>query len=138
MRILTAILAFALSGGPAAQRGGRGGGGPEFGGPPQGPNDVPIVEVVGCLTAGPNSTWMATNATEPAKAPAGFSRPDDVKAAEERALGALQLPLIGMVEMHPEQHRGHKVLVKGLLVKDAAGQRLNVTSLSTVAATCAK
>ncbi len=40
--------------------------------------------------------------------------------------------------MHPEEHKGHKVLVKGLLIKDAAGQRLNITSLTTVGQTCAK
>jgi hypothetical protein len=43
-----------------------------------------------------------------------------------------------MVEMHPEQHKGHKVLVKGLLIKDASGQRVNVTSLTTVGDTCGK
>jgi hypothetical protein len=64
-----------------------------------------------------------------------------VKLAEGRGLGSQQLRLIGMVEMHPEQHKGHKVLVKGLLIKDASGQRVNVTSLATVSTvgdTCGK
>src|SRR5580765_2799474 len=108
-------------------------GGPENAAPPQGAQAVPIVETIGCLADGPNNTWALTNATEPAKAGrAGFSRPDDVKAAEGRGLGSQQVRLIGMVEMHPEQHKGHKVLVKGLLIKDASGQRVNVTSLTTV------
>jgi len=114
-------------------------GGPENAAPPQGTDAIPIVETVGCLTEGPNRTWTLTNAAEPTKAGrAGFSRPEDVKAAEGRGLGSQQLRLIGMTEMNPGPHRGHKVLVKGLLVKDASGQRLNVTSLKTVGESCGK
>jgi hypothetical protein len=121
----------------AAQRGGRGGGA-EFAGPPQGPNAIPIVETIGCLADGPDNTWTLSSATEPAKSGPGFSKAEDAKAAEVRPLGTLQIRLIGLVEMHPEEHKGHKVLAKGLLVKDGAGQRLNITSLTTVSPTCAK
>ena len=61
-----------------------------------------------------------------------------MKAAEGRGLGSQQIRLIGMTEMNPGPHRGHKVLVKGLLIKDAAGQRINVTSLKTVGESCGK
>ena len=131
-----AILAFVLSTTLSAQRGGRGNAGAEFAGPPQGPNAVPIVEVVGCLAEGPNSTWVVTDATEPARATSGFSKPEDVKAAETKPLGALRFRLIGLVEMSPAEHKGHKVAVKGMLIKDATTDRLNVTSLTTVSATC--
>jgi hypothetical protein len=131
--VLACILSTALS----AQRGGRGAGA-EFAGPPQGPNAVPIVEVVGCLAEGPKSTWMVTDAGEPAKSAVGFSKPEDVKAAEAKPLGPLRFRLIGLVEMSPAEHKGHKVIVKGLLIKDPTGDRLNVTSLTTVSQTCAK
>lgn len=123
--------------GPAAEgRGrGRGGTGAELTGPPQGPNALPIVEVVGCL-AQSGSSWTMTNATEPTRAAAGWSRPEEVKAAETKPLGSLQLPLIGLVELSPADHKGHKVVVKGLLIKDAAGNRLNVTSLMTATTAC--
>ena len=61
---LTLGVAPSALGAPQPQRGqtqpepglGRGrGGGAEFAGPPQGPNDVPIVEVIGCLTPGPGN-----------------------------------------------------------------------------------
>ncbi len=139
LAVTFAVIMFLLSPALAAQRGGRGaGGGAEFNGPPQGPDAVPIVETLGCLADGPNNTWTLTSAVEPARAPAGFSKPEDVKAAAGKPLGSQTLSLIGMVEMHPADHKGHKVLVKGLLIKDASGQRLNVTSLATVSATCAK
>jgi hypothetical protein len=121
----------------AAQRGGRGAGA-EFAGPPQGEKAVPIVEAIGCLADGASNAWTLSNATEPVKSTPGFSKAEDVKAAEAKPLGSQQLRLIGLLEMHPEEHKGHKVLVKGLLVKDATGQRLNITSLTTVSQTCAK
>jgi hypothetical protein len=114
-------------------------GGPENAAPPQGAQALPVVETVGCLAEGPNRIWTLNNATEPAKAGrAGFSRPEEVKAAEGRGLGSQQWRLIGITEMNPGPHRGHKVLVKGLLIKDAAGQRINVTSLTTVGESCGK
>ncbi len=81
---------------------------------------------------------MVTDAGEPAKAAVGFSKPEDVKAAEAKPLGALRFRLIGLIEMSPAEHKGHKVIVKGLLIKDPTGDRLNVTSLTTVSQTCAK
>ena len=123
----------------AAQVGLTDRGGPENAAPPQGSNAIPIVETVGCLMEEPNRTWTLTNAGEPARAArAGFSRPDEVKAAEGRGLGSQQLRLIGMTEMNPGLHRGHKVLVKGLLIQDGNGSRINVTSLKTVGDICGK
>jgi hypothetical protein len=129
------ILVFMLT----AQVGLTDRGGPENAAPPQGTQAIPIVEKVGCLVDGSNNSWTLNNASEPAIAGrAGFSRPEEVKAAEGRGLGSQQIRLIGLLEMHPEQHKGHKVLVKGLLIKDASGQRVNVTSLTTVGDVCGK
>jgi hypothetical protein len=133
---MLALLLFAVM---SAQVGLTDRGGPENATPPQGADALPIVEAVGCLDEGPNRTWTLTNATEPARsARAGFSRPEEVKAAEGRGLGSKQLRLIGMTEMNPGPHRGYKVLVKGLLVKDSGGDRINVTSLKTVGDQCGK
>ena len=132
-----AVFVCILSTTLAAQRGGRGAGA-EFAGPPQGPHAIPIMESIGCLADGPNNTWALSNATEPAQSTPGFSKTEDVKAADGKPLGTQQIRLVGLLEMHPEEHKGHKVLVKGLLIKDAVGQRLNITSLTTVSPTCAK
>ena len=43
-----------------------------------------------------------------------------------------------MTEMNPSPHRGHKVLIKGLLIQDDRGQRINVTSIKTVGDACGK
>jgi hypothetical protein len=137
--VLAALLATPAAGqrqtGPEQGRG-RGAAPPEFAGPPQGPNDVPIVQVVGCLTEGPTNTWIVTDATEPVKAPPGFSKAEELKAAEGAALGARRFRLIGLVEMSPAEHKGHKVVVKGLLLDEGNESRLNVTSLMTASARC--
>ena len=140
MRFITVAAAVCLLSAPlTGQIGLTDRGGPENAAPPQGEQALPIVETVGCLSEGPGRTWTLTNAGEPTKAGrAGFSRPEEVKAAEGRGLGSQQLRLIGITEMNPGPHRGHKVLVKGLLIKDAGGQRLNVTSLKTVGESCCK
>ena len=150
MRVRTlqaAIVVAALmqSLGATAQRQGlpgpgRGGNAPpEFAGPPQGPDDLPIVEVVGCLTEGStSSTWLVTKATEPVRSTPGFSKAEELRAAETKAFGSLQFRLIGLVELGPSEHKGHKVAVKGMLIKDAAETRLNVTSLMTASPNCDK
>jgi hypothetical protein len=135
MNVLALLLIAFMSG----QVGLTDRGGPENAAPPQGADAVPIVEAVGCLADGQNRTWTLTNATEPARAArAGFSRPEEIKAAEGRGLGTKQFRLIGMTEMNPGPHRGHKVLIKGLLIKDSGGDRINVTSLKTVGDQCGK
>jgi len=133
------MLALLLFAAMSAQVGLTDRGGPENAAPPQGTDALPIVEAVGCLAEGPNRTWTLTNAAEPARAGrAGFSRPEEVKAAEGRGLGSKQFRLIGMTEMNPGSHRAHKVLIKGLLIKDPGGDRINVTSLKTVGDQCGK
>jgi hypothetical protein len=135
MTILALLLTALISG----QVGLTDRGGPENAAPPQGADAMPIVEAVGCLAEGQSRTWTLTNASEPARAArAGFSRPEEVKAAEGRGLGSKQFRLIGMTEMNPGPHRGHKVLIKGLLIKDAGGDRINVTSLKTAGDQCGK
>jgi hypothetical protein len=66
------------------------------------------MESIGCLADGPNNTWTLSNATEPAKATPGFSKTEDVKAAEGKPLGTQQVRLVGLLEMHPEERKGHK------------------------------
>ena len=145
MRALVIIAAMVSATASAQRQDQRGqepargrGAGAEFAGPPQGPNAVPIVQVVGCLSQSATNTWMLTNATDPSTSTAGFSRAEDVKAAEATPLGTREWPLIGLVELGPLEHKGHKVLVKGMLIKDANTSRLNVTSLMTAANTCTK
>jgi hypothetical protein len=95
-----------------------------------------LVESVGCLTAGPGNTWILTSATEPTVSKFPYTNAAALKDAETRALGTQRLTLVGPGPFNPDAHKGHKMAVKGLLIKDPKGNRLNVTSLEMVAAAC--
>ena len=102
--------------------------------PPDGP---PIVEVIGCLSQ-TGSNWILANATDPAPATTTFTTPEAVKAAAEKPLGTQQYRLLGTSPFSPDGHKGHKIVVKGILIKSGGESRINVTSFQMLAATCAK
>jgi mono/diheme cytochrome c family protein len=94
-----------------------------------------VAEIVGCLAKGAGTTWQLTNSTEPA-ATALDQFESDLKAAAEAPPGTLTFQL--MFPPEPEPHVGKKVLVKGLLLRRPAGDRLNVISIEPVALACSQ
>jgi hypothetical protein len=102
-----------------------------------GPDQMPLVEVVGCLSQS-GTAWTLANATDPAPTQASFTTTDAVKAAGEKPLGTQQYRLLGTTPFGPDRHKGHKMAVKGLLIKSGDESRINVTSFQMVAETCTK
>jgi hypothetical protein len=101
------------------------------------PDRTPIVEVVGCLSQA-GVDWMLANATDPADSTTVFTTPETLKAAAEKPLGTQKYRLLGTSSFSPERHKGHKMAVKGLLIKSGTDSRINVTSFQMLAETCAK
>lgn len=101
----------------------------------QAPADkVPIVAVTGCVTSqGPD--WLLTGATDPT--PSIANAPPAGQAITGPTSGKNQYRLIGVSEFDLPSHKGHTVLVKGLLIKATPVSRVNVTSVTTVSNTCA-
>jgi hypothetical protein len=97
-----------------------------------------LVEVVGCLTSRPNDTWFLTNATEPTISNRPWTTAGAVKAAETKPLGKREYRLIGLALLNPAGHAGHKMAVKGLLIKDEKEARINVTSFQMAGVDCGK
>jgi hypothetical protein len=101
-----------------------------------GPEPAPagaMVEVMGCLT-GDGKDWKLTNATEPAVTT--MDDPEaDAKAAAKHPLGT---GTVGLLDVFPSPapHKGHKMLAKGLLIRND-GISLNVLHLGLVGTTCA-
>lgn len=121
------LLAFAAVGSAYAQ-----------GSPPEPKSDQPaLVEVVGCLSQ-TGADWNLSNASDPAAATTSFTTPDAVKAAAEKPLGTQQYRLLGTSPFGPDRHKGHKMVVRGLLIKSGSDQRINLTSFQMLAETCAK
>jgi hypothetical protein len=101
------------------------------------PDQVPIVEVVGCLSQ-TGAYWILANASEPAVSTTSFTTPEALKAAAEKPLGNQQYRLLGTGPYDPTIHKGHKVAVKGFLFKSGNDTRINLTSFQMVAETCAR
>ena len=97
-----------------------------------------IVEVVGCVSDGPNNTWILTNGSDPVKGGTPSTTAEALKANASKPLGTQRYVLIGASEWNPSSHKGQKVAVKGLVIKDVNETRLNVTSFNKVGETCAK
>jgi hypothetical protein len=98
---------------------------------------MPIVEVVGCLSQR-GTDWVLANATEPSPSTTSFTTPEALKAAAEKPLGTQQYRLLGAGPFGPAIHKGHKLAVKGFLIKSGDESRLNLTSFQMVAETCTK
>jgi hypothetical protein len=101
------------------------------------PDLLPIVESVGCLLQ-TGADWNLANATEAATSTTSFTTPEAVKAAAEKPLGNQQYRLLGTSPFSPERHKGHKMAVKGILIKSGSESRINVTSFQMLAETCGK
>ena len=109
-----------------------------------GPQPIPnlaVVRVVGCLTPGEKGTWTLTDATEPTRNRAGRSTtPDELRASGAAALGSGSFQLQNLEYLRegftPESYSGHRVQVKGALVRRQTDTRISVTLLETVASSC--
>jgi dihydrodipicolinate reductase len=101
------------------------------------PDQSAIVEAVGCLSQ-TGADWILANATDAVVARTPFTTPEAVKAATEKALGTQRYRLLGTTPFSPDRHKGHKMVVRGLLIKSGSDTRINVTSFQMLAETCAK
>jgi mono/diheme cytochrome c family protein len=99
--------------------------------PPPPIGDFSYVEVVGCLTAGPRHTWVLTRASEPVAAASAPSTP-----AAATPLGTQTLQLVDAMAYAPGEHSGHKMYVRGLLIKLPGEQRMTISAFEMVSPTC--
>jgi mono/diheme cytochrome c family protein len=102
--------------------------------PPPPIGDFSYVEVVGCLTAGPQHTWVLTRASEPVAAVPVASSPSTPAAA--KPLGAQTFHLLDAMAYAPGEHNGHKMYIRGLLIKLPSEQRMTISAFEMVSPTC--
>ncbi len=105
-----------------------------------GPADVPsfaLVQVVGCLT-GDGGSWLLTNSTRAVRTrDPSASTEDELSALGSRPTGTRTFELMN-VYPNPGEHAGHRMAVKGFLIRDPSGDRINVSSLGMVADACGR
>ena len=100
--------------------------------PPVG--DFSYVEVVGCLTRGPGHTWLLTRSSAPLATAPGSSSTAPPQA--DAPLGTETLHLVDAIAYAPDAHNGHKVYVRGLLIKLPDEQRMTISAFDMVSPTC--
>lgn len=106
----------------------------------QGPEPVPdfsLIEVKGCLTQETGGAWQVANATEPVRTrnPA-VSTPDELTAMKNRPLGTHTFHMMDLDTVQSKPVRNQAVIAKGFLIRQLNGDRINLTSLQTIAPTC--
>jgi hypothetical protein len=109
-----------------------------------GPKPLPtnaLVRVTGCLTPGPNDAWTLTRAGELSRTQdAEKISAEERKSAEGQPAGTLTFRLQNLADLagfNADGSKGRRVLAKGALVRQSTGDRINVTSLESLGATCA-
>lgn len=106
-----------------------------------GPGEVPsfaLVQVVGCLARGDDGAWVLTQATPAVRtADPSESSPEALAALAGQPLGTRTFELMA-VYPDPAPHAGHVMEAKGFLIRDPAGDRINVSSIGMVAAACTR
>jgi len=95
-----------------------------------------LVQVVGCLTQGPNKGWTLTSTSDPALTRDEEPTAAAIKVSQGKALGTQTFQLVSVVPFKPEGHVGHKMEARGLLYKDEKDARLNLTSLQMLGTGC--
>jgi hypothetical protein len=96
-----------------------------------------LVEVTGCLTPGPNATWLLTNSTEPVLS---NDQPSSAAALQQAATlpaSSKTFRLVSAGGFNPGPHTGHKMQAKGLLYRAPDKDRINLISLEMVSPSCA-
>ena len=106
----------------------------------EGPADVPsfaLVQVVGCLTEDAGG-WLLTSSTRAVRTrdPSAATE-DELASLGSRPVGTRTFGLMN-VYPNPAEHAGHRMAVKGFLIRDPSGDRINVSSLGMVADGCAQ
>jgi mono/diheme cytochrome c family protein len=105
--------------------------------PPPPVGDFSYVEVVGCMTPGPESTWLLTNASEPTSLAITTASAMRDAVATDRPLGTQVFRLLDAMAYNPESLKGRKMYVRGLLIKLPGEQRMTISTLETLATSCA-
>jgi len=99
------------------------------------PAKAEIVMVAGCLREQAAGEWRVVNATDPKPSTANAPAAADLPAVP--VVGKNQFQLIGVAIFDLPAHKDHTVVLKGLLIPAKPLSRLNITSVTMVAPTCA-
>ena len=87
------------------------------------------------MKPGSRADWSLTSASVPVATTLQSTSATELREATV-PLGNGSLDLLGAAVFHPQSRAHNRVAVKGVLIRDSTGERINVTSLQPVAGTC--
>ena len=109
-----------------------------------GPQPVPdgsLIITVGCLSQSRDGVWLLFSATEPARTRrASTSTPAERSASSQKRLGNLIFRLAeldAVPDLEPDSHKGHKMQVKGYLVRQPNAERISLSLMEELDSMCA-
>jgi mono/diheme cytochrome c family protein len=97
-----------------------------------------LVQAVGCLTSGPNNTWLLTQTADPVTTREDVPSGSLLASAASHPLGTKTFRLISVAPFQPASHTGRKVEARGLIYNEPGDERINVTSLRPIGDGCAQ
>jgi mono/diheme cytochrome c family protein len=110
-----------------------------------GPQPLPtnaVVRAIGCFQPGASGTWLLANAAEPKRTrSADHASPEELQSAAAQPLGSQTYRVQNLEDLSgfkPGALNGHRVQVKGVLIRQANNDRINASSVDDVAASCGK
>jgi mono/diheme cytochrome c family protein len=103
--------------------------------------DFSMVRVVGCLSK-ESGNWVLSHASEPERTTeVEKSTSAELEAARQQTLGEKTFRLQNLsylgADFNPESHTGHKMHAKGTLMRLPGGDRIQLTSMEMIDASCA-
>jgi mono/diheme cytochrome c family protein len=101
------------------------------------------IQAIGCLTPGASDSWTLTTASEAARTRnAEEITAEEIKNASSKPLGSLTFRLQNLEDLRagftPATFKGHKVLAKGVLNRQASNDRIYVTAIDSLAPDCGR
>jgi cytochrome c5 len=97
-----------------------------------------LVQTVGCLSSGPNGTWVLTRTAEPLATRDETPSERGLDTSATRPLGSRTYRLISVSPFDPESHAGLKMEARGLVYTEPGDERINLTSLQPTGTGCSE
>jgi len=106
------------------------------GGESKGLANFALVQVVGCLSQGPDKQWRLTSSSQPVLTKDQPSTAQELQEDQQKPLGTDAFVLHSVARFKPETYQGQKMTAKGLVYKSANDSLLSLTSLQVVDSKC--
>jgi len=95
-----------------------------------------LVQVVGCLSKDADSVWRLTNTSTPIATTQPVPPAGGEKDGADKPLGDRTFLLTSIKSFTPDAQQGHKVEARGLIYTTPGDNRIDLTSLQSVASRC--